>query len=85
VLEVDVLEGGGIAQLGRAQALGELALLAEGRLGVHQEAEAFVEAQARMLGRAELQLQGIDHAQELHGVHLLQRLLVQHCSSCAAA
>ena len=85
VLEVDVLDGGGIAHLGRAESALELALLAGRPLAVDQESQPLVEAQARALARAELLLEGLRHAQELHGVHLFQGLLGQHSFFSSAA
>jgi len=85
VLEVDVLNGGGIAHLGHAETAFELALLAGRPLAVDQEAQPLVEAQARALGRGELLLKGLGHSREFHGVHLLEGLLGQHSFSSSAA
>ena len=85
VLEVDVLDRGRVAQLRRAEPLGELALLAREPLGVDEKAEPLVEGQLGVLGRAELLPHRVGHARELHCVHLVQGLLDQHSSSFAAA
>ena len=49
-LEVDVLEGGGIAETGGLEAALELALLAGGPLGVDEKAQALLEAEFGVLG-----------------------------------
>jgi len=83
--EVDGLEGGRMAQLGGAQPPLELALLAGRPLGVDEEAEAFLEAEAGGLGRLELLLPGVGHRAELHGVELVEGLFDQHGSSWVVA
>jgi hypothetical protein len=85
VLEVDILEEGRIAQLGRVQPSLELLLFAGEPLGVDEKAESFIEAQLRLWGRAELLPEGLGHTRELHRVHLVQRLFHQHSCSLVAA
>jgi hypothetical protein len=86
VLEVDVLERCRfVARFGRAQPAGQRALLAGGPLAVDQQSHALLKAQLGVLARAELLLEGLGHRQELHHVHLLQRLLGQHSVSSSAA
>ena len=78
---VDGLEGGGMAQLGGAEPAVELALLAGRPLGVHEEAEALLEAEGSGLVGPELVLAGVGHGAELHGIELVEGLFDQHGSS----
>ena len=83
--EVDGLERGGIAELGRLQPPGQLALLAGGPLGVDQQAEAFLEAQRGDIVGPELVLDGLGHGPQLHRVQFVERLFDQHRSSSGVA
>ena len=83
--EVDGLERGGIAELGRLQPPGQLALLPGGPLGVDQQAEAFLEAQRGGLAGPELVLDGLSHGPQLHRVQLVERLFDQHRFSSGVA
>ena len=79
--EVDRFERRRIAQFGRLEAPLQLALLAGGRLGVDQQAEALLEAERGGLARLQLLLEGVGHPAELHGVELVEGVFDQHGSS----
>ena len=83
--EVDGLERGRVAQLGRTEAPFELALLAGRPLGVDEQAEPLLEAERGGLVGVELLLDGGGHRAELHGVELVERLFDQHRSSSEVA
>src|SRR3990170_837155 len=80
---VEVLERGGVAELGDPEAVGELALLARAPLGLDEEAEALLEAEGRELARGKLMLEGVRHGSEPHRVHLVEGGLGQHELSLA--
>ena len=81
--EVDGFERRRIAELGRAQPPGELALLAGTPFRVDQQTQAFLEAERGGLSAAQLLLDGLGQGAELHGIELVERLFDQHGSSVA--
>ena len=54
---VDILEAGGLAQLGKAQTLGERGIVAFDGLAIDQHRQALVEAEAIAVGQALLLLE----------------------------
>ena len=79
--EIDRRERRLIAQLRGAEAPLQLALLADGPLGVDQQAQALLEAEGSGRVGPELFLEGVGHRAELHGVELVERLPGQNGSS----
>src|SRR2546423_1180872 len=61
---VDILEAGGLAQLGKAQTLGERGIVAFDGLAINQHRQALVEAEAIAVGQALLLLERLGHAGE---------------------
>src|SRR5580692_3549996 len=61
---VDILEAGGLAQLGKAQTLGERGIVAFDGLAIDQHRQALVEAEAIAVGQALLLLERLGHAGE---------------------
>src|SRR5712671_4586288 len=61
---VDILEAGGLAQLGKAQTLGERGIVAFDGLAIDQHRQALVEAEAIAVGQPLLLLKRLGHAGE---------------------
>jgi hypothetical protein len=76
--EVDVFDAVRVAHLRRSQTPRELAILARGVLGIDEQPQAFGEGEFVERAGGELLVEGLDHGVELHGVHLLDRLLGEH-------
>src|SRR6202035_4018370 len=70
---VDILEAGGLAQLGKAQTLGERAIVAFDGLAIDQHRLALVEAEAIAVGQALLLLERLGHAGEAEAAQRLDR------------
>ena len=62
----------------RLQAPSELALLAVRPLAVDEEPDSILEAEFRPLARSELLLKGLGHRVQLHDMHLVECLLLEH-------
>src|SRR5712671_4903770 len=60
----DILEAGGLAQLGKAQTLGERGIVAFDGLAIDQHRQTLVEAEAIAVGQALLLLERLGHAGE---------------------
>src|SRR5712692_7136709 len=78
---VQVLERGLAAEVGLAQAAPELALLALGPLGVHEQAEAVLEAERGELGVAELALTGLGEGRQAQGHQFVDGGVSKHGAS----
>jgi hypothetical protein len=70
---VDILEAGGLAQPGKAQALGERGVVALDGLAIDQYRQALVEAEAITVGQALLLLERLGHAGEAQAAQRLDR------------
>jgi hypothetical protein len=81
LLEVDVLERCGVAELRGVQAGLQPLLLAREPLRLHQEAKAVVVRKLQRLGGSELLSPGLGHGRKVHGAQLLQGLFHQHSCS----
>ena len=72
--EVDVLEAGGLFEVGVSQAGGQGAVFLPDSLAFHQKGQSLVEAQVTAVGLLPLFLPGVGHAVELHGVEFFHGL-----------
>jgi len=77
-VEVNVLDAGLIAQLGRLEIAEEAAVLALLQLDVNEHAEAVVEEQCLVVGALHLLLVGATHAHQVEVAELVQSLGGQH-------
>ena len=78
---VDVFERGLAAEIGLLQAAAQLALLALGPLGVHEQAEAVLEAEGGELGIAQLPLAGLGEGRQAQGHQFVEGGVSKHRGS----
>ena len=83
-LKVHVLQARRMTEFRGLQPTAELALFSVRPFGVHHQTHSFLEAELRVLARAQLLLQGKHHSEQLQGVHLVQGLVSQHRPSPAS-
>jgi hypothetical protein len=78
MLVIDILDDAAFLQVGESEPPSQSPVLFPEPLLIHQQAEAFFEAELAGIGGFQLRVEGIGHSVQFHGVEFFNRLLIQH-------